>query len=387
MSIAVMSQWCAVAYGALDLTSQVENVEGTACAVTAIYPAEPILLTGEVANLWLRLINGPVADGDLSVEQRNQIREFHDFGIASPNLDHPARVHKVAPPWLESFQHELVYALIASLAREAGIDAVFIKGPFLKVQGLRTRAHSADVDVLVDPQHVEHLAEIVSSWGWTSRPAVLEGTRIRHSITLAPSSWGCEVDIHWRMPGYAKPDNEAFALIHGRSESHDTASVSIAVPDAPTNAVLGALHALRPRYTDRTQLHLVHIARSFIASGGEQTVPIAQQLQADLVLYEVLSTEFPGAVPRPTYAVPQNWQWRSKQGQFRSYMSALKQIPWVERPAVTWRLVWPPPHFFTTSGEVKEPTRVNIFKARVNRLWRGLVKTIPVLQKTIAKRR
>src|SRR5690625_6149353 len=120
---------------------------------------------------------------------------------------------------------------------------------------------------------------------------------------------------------------------------------------------------------------MVHIARSFLRLGGKETVKAAQALHADLVLYDALSTEYPGALTKPTYDMPSNWNWRTQQGQIRSYLHALKQIPWYKRPAITWRLLWPPPHFFTASGEVERPTWLNLFRARCNRIWRGLRKT------------
>src|SRR5690625_3169713 len=166
-----MSRWCAVSYGVLDLAHELEDSAGPACAVMAIYPAEPILLTGDVARLWLRLVHGSINPENLSEEERRQLDEFATFGIASTKLDHPIRVRELSRPWSDSFKHALGYALISILEGASDIEVAFIKGPFLQHQGVRRRAQSADVDALVNPDEVARLADIVTARGWTPRPA------------------------------------------------------------------------------------------------------------------------------------------------------------------------------------------------------------------------
>ena len=51
--------------------------------VTPISPGDPVVLAGDVRDLWLRLAHAPVPDRSLSDAQLDLVREFEAYGIAS----------------------------------------------------------------------------------------------------------------------------------------------------------------------------------------------------------------------------------------------------------------------------------------------------------------
>ena len=136
-------------YGALDLREAAFVDADADCAVTPVLPGEPVILTTAAGELWRKLVARPVEDSDLGPDDRSLAREFADYGIASSNLAHPHRTTTLGRPWLSSPTHELVYALIATVAADADIPLVFIKGPMQHAQGIREREHSGDVDIWV----------------------------------------------------------------------------------------------------------------------------------------------------------------------------------------------------------------------------------------------
>ena len=183
--------WVAVSYGALDMRGWGEPSPDVEIMLLPVHPIdEPIGLRGEPAALWRRLIDGPVNDTDLSESERELVHEYEVVGLASREPNHPARITTLSRPWLSSPLHELVYSLVANVARENCIEAVFIKGPMLHQQGLRKREHSGDVDVWVDPTHIVRLSRSVQQWGWSEHQGLWTGIPTAHSITVQPRFWG-----------------------------------------------------------------------------------------------------------------------------------------------------------------------------------------------------
>ena len=152
-------------------------------------------LAGVPAVLWRKLLDGPVPDAGLNDAEQALIREFAAVGIASDDPLHPARILELRVPWMSSPVHEMVYALVASVARDHGVDAISIKGPMLHRQGLRAREHSGDVDVWADPAHLEVLCGALEAWGWNGRTTngPVSPSTIRWPLNLARGAvrWTC----------------------------------------------------------------------------------------------------------------------------------------------------------------------------------------------------
>ncbi len=368
--------WVATSYGALDLTSHATAADaGIDCMVLPTWPSEPIGLKDAVAALWRRLVAGPVADIDLSAGERRQVREFAEFGLASSDLDDPARTTVLPAPWLNSPLHEMVYSLVAHLAREAGVRVVFIKGPALHRQGLRDRENSGDVDAWADPDRIEVLRDQLIEWGWQVWPSSPSGFSPRHSITLRPDSWGCEIDLHYTFPGVAASDQEAFAVMSESGEPLAFAGTTVMVPHPDAHAVISALHSFRPSVGHPAASP--REAAGTLQRAGAGTIGVAFRLQADAALAPVLAEAFPEQFAGPVHDLPVDWRWRAQPTLVRFHLMTLRLLPARERPRMLVRLLWPPSELaFVSDASAGGHSRTAV-EARVRRLGRGVRAALP----------
>ncbi|HMR48022.1 MAG TPA: hypothetical protein PKE40_02260 [Arachnia sp.] len=273
-----MTEWVAVSYGALDVRGR-EDFEGSPeILVLPVFPAgNPVGLSGDVAEFWRCFVGAPVPDTELSEGERELVEEFVAFGIVSSDPGHPARIREVPEPWLHSPMHELVNSLVISVARDAGIDILMIKGPALAMQGLREKKHSGDVDVWVEPGKVDLLGERLVAWGWTLLPTVWNGTRVEHSSTLNCGSWGCQIDAHHFFPGVGVTEEEAFALLGDQREPVRFASVEGWVAGKRAHAVISALHTLRPTFREQPPQVVLARATATLLEAGDEVIDVARR--------------------------------------------------------------------------------------------------------------
>ncbi len=339
-----MTGWVAIAYGALDITGMDALVRsGVEYMILPALPCdEPIGLQGEVAELWLSLLGGPVPESQFTESQLALVQEFAAFGIASPDPSHPARITRVSEPWLMSPLHEMIYALVHSVAREHGIEIVFIKGPVLHRQGLRDKEHSGDIDVLVDPRRILELQEALAVWGWNVHLTMWDGTELSHSITLEPAQWGCEIDLHRRFPGVGLGDQEAFGRVHGTAGEVVFASVTARVAAPLVNGLFAALHLARPLppgHRPRDDEHDDPVA--ILQRCGTPVIGLAQRFGADAALEAHLREAFPQERIVVTSPLPFNWVWLRQPTRARYYLFALGHASWHEKPGLAARILWP----------------------------------------------
>lgn len=371
-----MPHWVATSYGALDLRNRPEGAEGAEYAVVPTVPGEPLILLEEAAALWRRLAE--TADGvdgsTLSDADRALLLEFAASGIASPDLAHPSRTAAPPEPWLSSMFHELVYALVANVCREISVRAVFIKGPVLRAQGLREREHSGDVDVWVKPGSQLRVAEAMTAWGWEFIPSVLHGTRLSHAISLDRGSWGCEIDVHVRFPGVGLGDADAFTAIDTSAERRSFAGTDAAVACAAHNAVIAALHTLRPQPGRSASAAAVGGAASFLRRAGEDAGAASAQLAAGAALRPALETAFPEVSPTTDH-VPPEWWWRSAPTAGQAYLRALSLVRLREQPRVLLHFVWPNREYMARSERIHGGRAPTLARARIDRVVRGIRQT------------
>lgn len=368
------SVWVAVAYGALDVRNHPTFLADAEVLVLPTIASPPLALTGEGATLWRKLVGTEVSDTDLTETQREIVHEMHTVGLVSNDPSHPGRVFDLSTPWLSSPMHELVYALVSHVARAHGIQIVFVKGPVLHSQGLRDREHSGDVDVWVDPLRIDDLVGAMYPWGWQQQADLWLGLPINHSLTLEPiDGWGCEIDVHRRMPGIALSDEAAFEVLLGATDSMKFAAVPALVPQRNINAVLSALHHMRPVIGIGTTEIAREQAVRALAATKKSVLTACKALDATEALRPALVEVVEPGTPLPSGRKPRDWQWRSQPNKAAAYWLQLGEIPWKKRPAVVARLVWPAPDVAETSARRAGEEHPPLITARLRRLKRGLV--------------
>lgn len=363
-----MTSWVAVAYGALDLRGWHENQTDVELMLLAVVPSEPMGLAGTPAILWRKLLEGPVPDAALDAGEQDLVREFAEAGIASSDPGHPARVRELSPPWMSSPVHEMVYSLVASVARENGVDVVSIKGPLLHRQGLREREHSGDVDVWADPARLQILCSALEAWGWNGRTDQWSGLSFNHSVALEPGTWGCELDVHRHIPGCADEDPAVFAKVMERSQTTLFAGVPMMTPDLPAHAVIFALHDLRPEARHGKPAVGAEEHAGKLRLAGEGALEFANSVKASAVLEPALRLAFPAALFRVDHEVPLNWKWRESKGWWRAYWMIFRSLPSEERLLFIRRAVWPQAEVLAASDDRAGRSTPSLIGARFRRI-------------------
>ncbi|MDQ1124422.1 nucleotidyltransferase family protein [Microbacterium trichothecenolyticum] len=365
--------WFAIAYGSLDVSGSTLFEPGAEVLLVPTVPGDALCLVGEGAALWRRLVDGaPVREHDISPVERTILAEMTHAGIVTRDAAHPARVTKLAPPVLSSPLHELVYALTARVSAGHGIRCVFAKGPALRLQGLREREHSGDVDVWCDPARWDDLAAALEPWGWSREPDPWRGTAVHHTATMRPERWGCEIDIHRRFPGFTIDDAAAFEIVLRDAEPLRFGAVDVLVPSISTHAVLAAVHAVRPVIGAGPRSRDASDTAARLLARAPDALTRARELGAVPALRDELA---PLAAPGELDAergTPRDWTWRTESSRARAYGAAMRELPWSTRARLVIRFIWPPDDIALASAQragqpTDDPTR-----ARWRRLRRGV---------------
>ena len=138
----------------------------------------------------------------------------------------------------------LSHAVVESLARDAGVDLLHIKGPAL-MPGLRTPGRgSSDVDVIVRPGHVERLEATLARHGWERRSDFDSGSAFHHAANWFHDNWGY-VDVHATWPGPKVRPEEVYAELAAGELTQEIAHVSCRVPNRIGQILILILHAGR----------------------------------------------------------------------------------------------------------------------------------------------
>ena len=146
----------------------------------------------------------------------------------------------------------LSHAAIETIALDAGVDLLHIKGPAL-LPDLRARERgSADVDVLVAPATWPASSRRCARHGWERRSGYASGSAFRHAANWFHDNWGY-VDVHAHWPGPRVGPEEVFAAFsRGASSGHRPRPLPRSEPDRadpdprPARRAL-ARHHRRPR--------------------------------------------------------------------------------------------------------------------------------------------
>lgn len=368
-----MSSWVAVAFGALDIRTHEFGADRYEYVVTPISHGEPLMLHGVGAEVWRRLVGGPVPDSDLDNEERRVVEDMYSLGIASADSAHTARVRSVSEPWLMSPVHELVYALLERVAVQSRIRIVFIKGPTLHAQGLRERSHSGDVDCWVEPGSELRFARAMQEWGWTPAVSAFTGTRVLHSLTLRANDWGCAIDVHSWFPGMSASPQDSFDAVYQAAERRQFASFDGLTPSREFHAVVGALNEVRPILGHNPEQRHVDAAANILSHGGTSTLSTAKLVGAEYALARAFEAAFPEhSLDLLDAPVPPDWAWRQQRSILRAYLAALKIVPLRDRPRIVFRALWPTAESLRAGPFSDGGSVAHVGTLRVRRMIQGL---------------
>lgn len=237
----------------------------------------------------------------------------------------------------------LATALVDYMASSADLPVLFIKGPGATMMGLRENHVSADVDVLVSPEDLERMVELLGGRGWLERPmGVSVVRRYLHSRTLYHPQWNCDIDVHDRFPGMEAPPGAAFDTLWRDRQYLVMASRSVAVPSIPAAVIFQALHSLRAMDEPRHEREYSGLLQRVDSKLHQEIVDLSVELQAMAALKPLLEDLGLSDLAAPQGTVSEEWRHRtSVQGTGTAYLVELMESPWQAKPQVLARAIFP----------------------------------------------
>jgi hypothetical protein len=135
-------------------------------------------------------------------------------------------------------------AAVVRALEAAGVPAVILKGPSMIGWLYREdegRTYS-DADVLVPAQRWDAAAAVLEGMGFEPLPPEAGGIHPPHARPWVRRSDKAVIDLHRTLPGVLVAPEELWDALSPRFERLTIMGVEARVPDAPTRALLVALH-------------------------------------------------------------------------------------------------------------------------------------------------
>jgi hypothetical protein len=278
----------------------------------------------------------------------------------------------------------LATALVDYVAASADLQVLFIKGPAATMMGLRENHVSADVDVLVRPEDLDRIVELLGARGWLERPSgVSVVRRYSHSRTLYHPQWNCDIDVHDRFPGIEASPGRAFDTLWLGRQYLVMAAKSVAVPSVPAAVIFQALHSLRAMDELRHQLEYSGLLERVDSSMHQDVLDLAVELKATAALQPLLDDLGVAALPFRHDSVSEEWRHRtSVQGTATAYLAALMESPWRAKPRVLTRAIFPSLATLRERNLQLDDSVAGLLRAHLAR-WRRGVAGLPAAARKI----
>ena len=283
----------------------------------------------------------------------------------------------------------LATALVDYVAASAGLPLLFIKGPGATMMGLRENHISADVDVLVRPQHLNRIVELLGTRGWLERPSGVTVVRkYVHSRTLYHPQWNSDVDVHDRFPGMEAPPGSAFDTLWRDRQHLVMATRNVPVPSVPAAVIFQALHSLRAMDDPRHQREYSLLLQRADATLHQNIRDLSLELQATAALRPLLNDLGVKILPGWDGKASEEWRHRtSVQGTGTAYLVELMDSPWLAKPRVLARAIFPSRQSLRHDDLYLDESVSGIFRAHVSRWGRGLASLPAAARRIRATRR
>lgn len=157
---------------------------------------------------------------------------------------------------------QLAHAVVRHAAESSDTRIVVVKGLAAARIGMREAWRGADVDVMAEPMRFEALIEALNRLGWHARPADDDELAFPpHSLSLTHPHWPCDLDVHFRFPGFERPDAEVFEALWAHRVEGEVADGRMWVTDEIDTVLTLALHDLRNPRVSRHRADLVALSR------------------------------------------------------------------------------------------------------------------------------
>lgn len=278
----------------------------------------------------------------------------------------------------------LATALVDYVAASAGLQVLFIKGPAATMMGLRGHHVSADVDVLVRPEDLDKMVDLLGGRGWLERPSgVTVVRRYSHSRTLYHPLWNCDIDVHNRFPGMEALPGRAFDTLWRDRQYLAMAARSVPVPSIPAAAIFQALHSLRAMDEPRHQREYSELLQRLDVAMHQDLADLSVELHATAALKPLLDVLGIADLRLRQGTVSEEWRHRtSAQGPGTAYLVSLIESPWRVKPLVLTRTVFPSRQTLRHENLHLDDSLIGLSKAYLAR-WRRILVSFPAAARKI----
>lgn len=239
---------------------------------------------------------------------------------------------------------ELLAGRVQQVADAAEVRALILKGPFASRIGLRRRALSSDIDVLVEPGRLPDVVAGLSVLGWRARPADPKDDVFPvHSVSLYHQSWPIDIDVHETFPGLEAPLAEAFDALWEDRRHEFAAGVEVATTGVAGTVLILALNSLRSMWSQRSRNELDDLVS--LAPGavpGHTVLDLALSAGAAGPARPFLERAYPENEPEVWPIPTRLWYLYSLNPESASFrLIALREAPLRRRPAMLFRALVP----------------------------------------------
>lgn len=174
---------------------------------------------------------------------------------------------------------KLGHAALQSLADQAEVDLIHIKG-YATEDGLYPPLRtSSDADVLVRPRHVARFVEAIRNRGWEEVASFESGSAFHHAATYRHDWWG-PVDVHRLFPGLQEDPDTAFERLWEDRQTAQIAHFPCTVLSHLDQVLFVLLHTVRDGSRgnhDSAHLHKILSEKDF-----ERLSQRAKELRAEI---------------------------------------------------------------------------------------------------------
>lgn len=176
---------------------------------------------------------------------------------------------------------QLAHAVVRHAAEVSGARIIVVKGLAAARIGMRDAWRGADVDVMAEPGRFDALITTLNRLGWHARPADDDQLAFPpHSLSLTHPHWPCDLDVHFRFPGFERADADVFEALWSHRVEAEVADGRIWVTDEVDTVLTLALHDLRNPRVARHRSDLLALSRHIEPIDPRALIERAEELGA-----------------------------------------------------------------------------------------------------------
>lgn len=275
----------------------------------------------------------------------------------------------------------LGYAMVARVARDAGVRALAIKGPISEYWGFGSGKSSVDIDILISPDDVDFLVRPLNTMGWHVRPSVMVFRVLPpHSLTLRHELWPCEIDLHFSLPGVLCSADRAFEAFWQRRSLVQVAGIPLYAVSAAASALIAVYNSQRDDAEVRQEFgKLAEQLAALLTHEVWRDIDLLTAATSSQLSAEPLYLRFERSAPNEQFApdadLVARWRLQSRSRDNLSgvgAMYALKTRPVSAWPRIAWQAVMIERQELEARGYPVKAAAGSVAWFRGKRLLRGI---------------